>query len=90
MGDRRIVCFCLDVTVEDLAEAVREGFDHPELLKRFTAVLMGPCQGKLCAPNVLRILAELTGQPEEALDVPTLRPPVRPIPIGLLAAGGEP
>lgn len=82
---KRILCLCLDVTDEDIARAVEEGFDHPETLKRYTAVLMGPCEGKVCAMNVLREFARRTGKTIEELRVPTLRPPVRPLPLGLLA-----
>jgi len=83
---RRIICLCMDITDEDIARAVEEGFDHIETLKRYTAVLMGPCQGKVCAMNVLREFARLTGKTVEELRVPTLRPPLRPLPLGLLAA----
>jgi hypothetical protein len=76
----------MDITDEDIARAVEEGFDHPETLKRYTAVLMGPCEGKVCAMNVLREFARRTGKTIEELRVPTLRPPVRPLPLGLLAA----
>lgn len=79
----------MDVTDEDLARAVAEGFDHIETLKRYTAVLMGPCQGKVCAMNVLREFARLTGKTVAELRVPTLRPPLRPLPLGLLAAKRE-
>ena len=82
---KRILCLCLDITDEDVGRAIEEGFDHPETLKRYTAVLMGPCEGKVCAMNVLREFARRAGKPVEALRVPTLRPPVRPLPLGLLA-----
>lgn len=86
---RRIICLCMDITDKDMARAVKEGFDHIETLKRYTAVLMGPCQGKVCAMNVLREFARLTGKTLEELRVPTLRPPLRPIPLGLLAGEEE-
>jgi hypothetical protein len=76
----------MDITLEDIERAVEEGFDHVETLKRYTAVLMGPCQGKVCAMNVLEEFSRLTGKSVEDLRVPTLRPPLRPVPLGLLAA----
>ena len=76
----------MDITDEDIARAVEEGFDHPETLKRYTAMLMGPCEGKVCTTNVLREFARRTGKTIGELRVPTLRPPVRPLPLGLLAA----
>lgn len=56
---RTIVCPCHDATVYDLRSCWNAGFRHPETLKRATAVLMGPCQGKYCAPLVGAIIAEL-------------------------------
>ncbi|MBI3302676.1 MAG: (2Fe-2S)-binding protein [Deltaproteobacteria bacterium] len=79
----------MDITDEDIAQAIAEGFDHLETLKRYTAVLMGPCQGKVCAMNVLREFARLTGKTVAELQVPTLRPPLRPLPLGLLEAKRE-
>ena len=76
----------MDITDDDIARAIEEGFDHTETLKRYTAVLMGPCEGKVCAMNVLGEFARRTGKTIEELRVPTLRPPVRPLPLGLLAA----
>lgn len=83
---KKIICLCMDITDDDIARAIEEGFDHIETLKRYTAVLMGPCEGKVCAMNVLQEFARLTGKTVEELRVPTLRPPLRPLPLGLLAA----
>jgi len=83
---KKIICLCMDITDDDIARAIEEGFDHTETLKRYTAVLMGPCEGKVCAMNVLKEFARLTGKTAGELRVPTLRPPLRPLPLGLLAA----
>jgi hypothetical protein len=69
----------------DLINAIESGYDHIEMLKRFTGVFMGPCQGKMCMQNVLKIFAQKTGQSIENLSVPTLRPPTEPIPLEALA-----
>ncbi|MCF8070397.1 MAG: (2Fe-2S)-binding protein [Desulfobacterales bacterium] len=82
---KKIVCFCHDITETDLINTIEAGYDHIEMLKRFTGVFMGPCQGKMCMQNVLKIFARETGQPIESLRVPTLRPPAEPIPLGSLA-----
>jgi hypothetical protein len=50
---------------------------------------MGTCQGKMCALNVLKVFADKTGQSIESLKVPTMRPPVEPIPLGWLAVESE-
>ena len=36
------------MTTDDLDYAIDEGFDSLELLKRYTTVTMGPCQGRMC------------------------------------------
>ncbi len=82
---KKIVCYCQDLTESDLIRAIEEGYDHMELLKRYTGAFMGPCQGKMCGMNVLELFAEKTGQSIEELRVPTVRPPVAPIPLGWLA-----
>ena len=86
---KEIVCYCQDITVADLLRSIEEGYDHMELLKRYTGVFMGPCQGKMCAMNVLNIFAKATGQSIDQLRVPTMRPPVEPIPLGWLATDDD-
>ena len=88
---KKMVCFCQDLSEMDIVRAIEEGYDHLETLKRFTGAFMGPCQGKMCAANVVKLYAETTGRPVEDLRIPTMRPPVEPIPLGLLAPedGGD-
>ena len=82
---KKMVCYSQDLTEDDLIRAIEEGYDHIETLKRFTGAFMGPCQGKMCAVNVLKLFAHKTGRCTEELRVPTMRPPVEPIPLGWLA-----
>jgi hypothetical protein len=46
---------------------------------------MGLCQGRLCGPTVATLLARDAGVTPESAGRLTARPPVRPIPIELLA-----
>ncbi len=82
MQDNAFACLCEDVRVGDLRACVAGGFAHPELVKRRTGAMTGPCQGKLCAAAVLAVLRE------EGIDaVPTTaRPLARPTTLGELAA----
>lgn len=82
---KKMVCFCQDLTVADIVRAIKEGYDHIETLKRFTGAFMGPCQGKMCAANIVKLYAETTGHQLENLRIPTMRPPIEPIPLGSLA-----
>ena len=86
---KKMVCFCQDLTETDIVRAINEGFDHIETLKRYTGAFMGPCQGKMCAANVVKLYAETTGRSVEDLRIPTMRPPVEPIPLGSLVAGSD-
>ncbi len=79
---KKIVCFCHDVTEEDIIEAIEMGYDDIESIKRFTGVTTGPCQGKSCMMHVLRILRRM-GKLKEAKTT-VIRPPIDPIPIEAL------
>ena len=48
-----------DVTTKDLRQAIREGFDRIEHLKRFTTNSMGTDQGKISSINALAIVSKL-------------------------------
>ena len=84
-GDKTFVCFCEDQTTKDLKYAIEEGFDSIELSKRYTTVTMGPCQGRLCHVNSIRVYAKTTGLDEETIGTTTARPPHTPVTLGLLA-----
>ena len=84
-GDKCFVCVCEDVTTKDLKRAIAEGFDSIELAKRYTTVTMGPCQGKLCHLNSIRLLARELGTNEAEIGTTTARPPWGPVELGLLA-----
>lgn len=84
---KRILCLCHDVTDDDIARAVRLGYDHPETIKRFTGALMGPCQGRSCAELVLDAIARETGVDPAMLRTPSSRPPSFPVRMALLAGG---
>ena len=84
-GDKCFVCFCEDQTKKDLRYAIEEGFDSIELSKRYTTVTMGPCQGRLCHLNSIRLYAKTTGLDESAIGTTTSRPPHTPVTLGLLA-----
>ena len=86
-GTDGCVCLCEDVSVKDLELAIDEGFESAELLKRYTTVTMGPCQGRLCADQ-LRAVAERKDPGTKRVSNPTtLRPPTRPITLEQSIAG---
>ncbi len=83
--NKSFVCFCEDVSVHDVETAVAEGYDKLELLKRYSTISMGPCQGRMCSQNAVHLCARLTGANVLATGVTTARPPVTPVPMGVLA-----
>ncbi len=82
---KAFVCFCEDVSIHDVETAVAEGYDNLELLKRYSTISMGPCQGRMCSQNAVHLCAHLTGASVPATGVTTARPPVTPVPMGVLA-----
>jgi sarcosine oxidase subunit alpha len=79
------VDFSEDVTAKDLRSAVAEGFDSPELAKRFTTATMGPLQGKLEVANTVAIVAAATGASIAGTGSTTWRPPYTPVSLAALA-----
>lgn len=84
-GKKKFVCLCEDVTEKDLCDGVVEGFNEIELLKRYSTVSMGPCQGKMCAMAAIGICARETGRSIEETGTTTARPPIQPVSLGVLA-----
>ncbi len=85
---KNFVDFDEDIQVKDLANAVQEGFDSAELMKRYTTVGMGPSQGKHSNTNSLRVLAGLRRVSMEAMTPTTARPMFHPVPLSHLAGRG--
>lgn len=82
---KQFVCLCEDVTTKDLRDAVAEGFDHIQTLKRYSTVTMGPCQGKMCHLASVDLCAMLTGNGVVQTGTTTARPPAVSVSLGVLA-----
>jgi sarcosine oxidase subunit alpha len=81
-------CFCEDVTSKDIGLSIDEGYDSIELSKRYTTVTMGPCQGRMCQLQSVRLMAQHNGTSLGDVGVTTARPPWVSVPMGIL--GGRP
>ncbi len=77
-----------DLQVADLENAIQEGFDNIELMKRYSTVGMGPSQGKHSNMNALRVLARCTGSTPGEVGTTTARPFFHPVPMSHLAGRG--
>jgi sarcosine oxidase, subunit alpha len=84
-----VVCPCEDVLLEDIEDASRAGFRGIEVVKRYTGVGTGLCQGRYCLPDALLLLAQLEGRPAPEVGYIRQRPPVVPTPLSALAAAHE-
>ena len=85
---KTFVDFDEDLQFKDIANAVQEGFDNIELLKRYSTGGMGPSQGKHSNMNILRALAKLTGKTPGEVGTTTARPMYHPTPMSILAGRG--
>jgi bacterioferritin-associated ferredoxin len=81
---KRIICFCEDLTEEDVLKAIRLGYDDIETLKRYSGFSTGPCQGKACLMQVLRLLGIEKKLKPPDLRLTTQRPPVDPVRLSIL------
>jgi methylglutamate dehydrogenase subunit C len=74
-----------DVTVSDLRQAIAEGFQEIEHVKRYTTLGVGTDQGKTGGLVGAAIVAEFLGKPIAEVGMSRVRPPTRAVPLGALA-----
>jgi len=84
-GPKRFVDLHSDVTVADIELSAREGYHSIEHLKRYTAMGMGPDQGKTGNIPGMAILADQLDKPIPDVGTTTFRPPFTPVTYGALA-----
>lgn len=87
-GSKCFVDLQNDVTISDIALAVREGYTSIEHLKRYTTLGMGTDQGKLSNINGVAMLAQLLNVDPSKIGTTTFRPPYTPVTFGAMAAFG--
>ncbi|MDH4415066.1 MAG: sarcosine oxidase subunit alpha family protein [Rhizobium sp.] len=82
---KAFVDFQNDVHLKDLGLAVREGYGHVELAKRYTTNGMATDQGKLSNVNAIGLLAEARRIHPAEVGTTTFRPFYTPVSFGALA-----
>ena len=82
---KNFIDFDEDLQVKDLEHAMLEGFEHVELLKRFTTNGMGPSQGRASSMPAVRLAARTLNRSIDETGTTTSRPPVTQVKIGHLA-----
>ncbi len=86
MSDDLIICRCQEIMKAEIEEAIRQNdLKLMREVKRQTRAGMGLCQAKTCGHLVMGILAAETGQGPSEVEPDTSRPPVRAVPIRVLA-----
>jgi bacterioferritin-associated ferredoxin len=53
---KTIICHCEDISLGELLSAIEQGYRDIESIKRYTGIATGPCQGKCCLIQTLRVL----------------------------------
>jgi thioredoxin reductase/bacterioferritin-associated ferredoxin len=81
-----LVCRCEEVTAGQIIDTVALGCTGPNQMKAFLRCGMGPCQGRLCGLTVTELIAQARGVDPQEVGYYRLRPPVKPITLGELAA----
>lgn len=85
-ADRTIACRCEEVRVAAIRQQVDTGRPGPNQVKAFTRAGMGPCQGRQCVYTVAHILAVAEGRSVPDVGLYRVRPPLKPVTLGELAA----
>ena len=83
---RWVACPCVDVLVAEVERAARAGYRGIEVVKRYSSLGSGICQGRYCLPDALLLLSILEGRTPPEVGYITQRPPVVPTPLAALAS----
>jgi NADPH-dependent 2,4-dienoyl-CoA reductase/sulfur reductase-like enzyme len=79
-----VICRCEQVTLGQVREAISYGAQSVSDVKNLARTGMGNCQGRTCGSIVAQILAAETGRAVEDVQYLTVRPPVHPLPLGVI------
>jgi NADPH-dependent 2,4-dienoyl-CoA reductase/sulfur reductase-like enzyme len=82
LDDTTLVCRCEEVTAAAIRQAARMGCQGMNQLKAYTRCGMGPCQGRMCGPVGIEVLAEARNVPVSAIEPLRTRFPTKPISVG--------
>jgi hypothetical protein len=85
-SDETLVCRCEAVSAAEVRSLASIGRPGPNQLKAGCRAGMGPCQGRQCGYTVTRILAAEQGRSPAEVGYLNIRPPIKPVTLGELAA----
>lgn len=72
---KEFVDFDEDLQIADIINATRDGYEHIQLVKRYSTCGMGPSQGRHSALTTARLVADATQRTVAQTGVTTARPP---------------
>jgi NADPH-dependent 2,4-dienoyl-CoA reductase/sulfur reductase-like enzyme len=84
--DETLVCRCEETTAGDIRRAVALGCPGPNQMKAFVRCGMGPCQGRMCGLTVTELMAAERNVSPGEIGYYRIRPPIKPLALGELAA----
>ena len=79
---KEFVDFDEDLTIADIINATGDGYEHIQLVKRYSTCGMGPSQGRHSALAAARLVAAATHRTVADTGVTTARPPFAPEHLG--------
>jgi sarcosine oxidase subunit alpha len=77
-GRKAFICFDGDGTFKNAVQSAGQGFDVPELAKRFGGFGLGPGQYQVPGQNLAMAMSKINGTPIENSMGTTVRPPLAP------------
>ena len=86
MNDDLIICRCEEITYGEVLAAIKAGCHSITTIKKYTRSGMGSCQGRICAPLIIKILRSQNIE-VEVEDKPNF--PYLPIRIGDMEVGND-
>ena len=87
--DSTVICRCEEVTAGSIRGYAKLGCLGPNQAKAFGRAGMGPCQGRYCGLAVTMLLADANDRTPDQTGYLRIRPPLKPVTLGELAAMDE-
>ena len=89
MGRKSFVCFDEDGTVKSVRQSMDQGFDKPELIKRFGGFGLGPGQSGIPGHNLPLVMSDLEKYSSQNISPTNIRSPLVPILMGTVNGHGH-
>lgn len=81
----KIICRCEEVPLNEIENAIEEGYTSLKKIKWRTRAGMGLCQGRTCSSIIRNMISAKTGRNRDEIKPDTARFPVYPISLKTLA-----